>query len=189
MANPPQWSSCPRTRFGVHQTDPKMAPPWTRRCKKDAWKIIGPKTELKTGAAWRPHPYTYFVLTDPFRGPPGGPQNGAAPDMAIPKTWLGQSPKMKAGPKREPPGGPNSGAAKLAANPTKGMPYQKSIQVFVIDVSCIFACQIKTKPKARSCSKHINLTQNSLLLFTSWLVKMHEIQRGSKVLARCSRCW
>ena len=124
MANPPQWSLCPRNRFGVHQTDPKMAPPRTRRCKKDAWKIPGPKNELKTGAAWRPHPYTYFVLTDPFRGPPGGPQNGAAPNMAIPKTWLGQSPKMKAGPKREPPGGPNSGSAKSAANPTKGLPHQ-----------------------------------------------------------------
>ena len=126
-----------------------MAPPRTRRCKKYAWKIPGPKNELKTGAAWRPHPYTYFVLTDPFRGPPGGPQNGAAPDMAIPKTWLGQSPKMKAGPKREPPGGPNSGAAKPAANPTKGMPYQNQYKILLLMFHDFSRAKLKQNQKPK----------------------------------------
>ena len=68
MANPPQWSSCPRTRFGVHQTDPKTAPPWTRRCKKDAWKIIGPKNRAQNWGRLAAPPVHIFCSHGPVSG-------------------------------------------------------------------------------------------------------------------------
>ena len=135
---------------------PQNGPAPDTAMQKNALKIPGPKNELKTGAAFWPHPYTYFVLTDPFRGPPDGPQNGAAPDMAIQKTWLGQSPKMKAGPKREPPGGPNSGSAKPAANPTKGMPHQNQHKTLLLMLHDFSRAKLKQNKKP-------NVVQNMLI--------------------------
>ena len=51
------------------------------------WIPENSKNGPKTGAAWRTPLLTYFVMTDPFWGPPGGPQNGTAADAAIKKLW------------------------------------------------------------------------------------------------------
>ena len=53
---------------------------------------------------------TYFLITDLFWGPPGGPQNGFAADAAIKKLNIEIPENKKTDPKLGPPGGPKTGS-------------------------------------------------------------------------------
>ena len=92
----------------------KRTPKWDRRGRGDRFVLAVGFSKIKngpqTGAVWRPPLLTYFILVDPFWGPPGGPQNGAAAHAAI-KIFKYLDPREpKTDPKLGPPGGPDLGS-------------------------------------------------------------------------------